>query len=141
MKKAITTRAGNILSNKFTRIRTGLMMAAGSLSGMAATMTVAGAIDKDAASGFIETIIELIGAAAIIGGIIIGIMGFVAYAEAKSEGEGPGMSKATNKIIGAIILLAVGIAIEIAAPDLAGLLSDIKIFSGGTTGGGANGGT
>lgn len=69
-------------------------------------------------------IVKLIGAAALAGGAIAGVMGVVAYGEAKSEGEGPAMAKAKNQITGAIILVVIGVCLEGFAGTLSSLIKD-----------------
>lgn len=66
--------------------------------------------EDNGAKAIMKTIIGAIFAVAIVAGVITGALGIVAYGEAKSEGAGPEMAKAKNQIVGAIILLALGVA-------------------------------
>ena len=54
-----------------------------------------------------------------VGGINA-LTGGVAFAEAKSEGDGPALTKAKNQLAGGAALIAVGVAIK--AIDISGLL-------------------
>lgn len=80
------------------------------------------------ADAFVESIIAVVGAGGIIYGIILGVMGFISYSEAKAEGEGPAMAKAQNKLSAAVLLLIVGAAIVAAKSTLAGYITGIDIF-------------
>ena len=55
-----------------------------------------------------------------VGGGINALTGGVAFAEAKSEGDGPALTKAKNQLAGGAALIAVGVAIK--AIDISGLL-------------------
>lgn len=71
------------------------------------------------------TIVKALGGVSIAGAAIWAIMGFIAYGEAKTDGEGPEMKKAKNQITGAIILAVVGLALSAGASTIAGTIKDI----------------
>ena len=92
-------------------------------------MQMAFALDaKTEGTSWLQIVFKVLGAIGVIGGLILGIMSIISFAEAKSEGEGPGMAKAKNGIIGAIILLGVGIGIYVAAPTLSSKVADMISF-------------
>ena len=72
-----------------------------------------------------KTIVSALGGLAIASAAINGVMGAIAYAEAKSEGEGPGMSKAKNQIVAAILLGIVGAALAGGASTIEATIGNI----------------
>ena len=74
-----------------------------------------------------KTIVKALGGISIAGAAIIAVFGAIAYAEAKSEGEGPAMSKAKNQIQAAVMLAIVGVALTAGATSIAGLVKDITL--------------
>lgn len=84
---------------------------------------------KESGTTWLKVVFQVLGAIGAIGGLVMGIMSLISFAEAKSEGEGPGMAKAKNGIIGAVILLGVGIAIYVAADTLSSKVSSLIDFN------------
>ena len=78
----------------------------------------------DAAKLF-ETIVKVFGGLLIAGATIRAVMGLSAYTEAKSEGEGPEMSKAKNQITASIMAIALGIALEGGASSIGSMIGKI----------------
>lgn len=72
------------------------------------------------------TIVKALGGISIAGAAVMAIFGAIAYADAKSEGEGPAMAKAKNQVTGAIMLAVVGIALTAGASTIAGTIKDIS---------------
>ena len=70
-----------------------------------------------AVSSIISTVLCIVCS---VGGGINALTGGVAFAEAKSEGDGPALTKAKNQLAGGAALIAVGVAIK--AIDISGLL-------------------
>lgn len=66
------------------------------------------AFAADEGKSLFTNIVKILGALALAAGAITAIMGAIAYAEAKSEGEGPAMAKAKNQITGAVMLGILG---------------------------------
>ena len=83
---------------------------------------------KTTGQSWLKIVFQVLGGIGVIGGLIMGVMSILAFAEAKSEGGGPEMAKAKNGIIGAIILLGVGIAIYAAAGGLSEKVADLISF-------------
>lgn len=71
-----------------------------------------------------KAIVKVLGALSTAGGAIYGIIGLIAYAEAKSEGEGPAMAKAKNQLVGAVMLMALGVAMIAGSSAIAGMIQD-----------------
>lgn len=77
------------------------------------------------ASKLFETIVKVFGGLLIAGSAIRAVMGLSAYTEAKSEGEGPEMSKAKNQITASIMGIALGVALEGGAGSIGSMISKI----------------
>lgn len=71
------------------------------------------------------TIVKALGGVCIAGAAIWAVMGFIAYGEAKADGEGPEMKKAKNQLTGAIVLGIVGVALTAGAATIGGTIKDI----------------
>lgn len=56
----------------------------------------------------IQTLVKYLG---ILLGIVYGIFGFLHYAQANAEGDGPAKNKAQNQLAAAVMLMAVGIIV------------------------------
>lgn len=83
---------------------------------------------EEAATVF-GAIAKILGALAIAGGVIYGIIGGIAYASAKAEGEGPEMAKAKNQLVAAVMLCVIGgilLALE-ATNGLSAILKAINV--------------
>ena len=78
----------------------------------------------DAAKLF-EYIVKGLGGILIAGAAIRAVMGISAYTEAKSDGEGPEMSKAKNQITASIMGIALGIALEGGASGIGSMIGKI----------------
>ena len=130
MNKMKTSLANTLKAdNKFSRARMTLATILGVIGAFFLNSQVVFAAADSNVVSIATMIFKVLGAIGIIGGLIMGIMGIMAYAEAKSEGEGPAMSKAKNQVIGAIILLAVGGAIFGTSGTLANTVANIDIMS------------
>lgn len=79
------------------------------------------------AKNLMEMIIKILGALSIIAGAIIGFTGLMAYAEAKSEGEGPAMAKAKNQLTSAVMLVLLGGSAAALASKFASLITSITL--------------
>lgn len=77
------------------------------------------------ASKLFEYIVKGLGGILIAGSAIRAVMGVSAYTEAKSDGEGPEMSKAKNQITASIMGIAFGIALEGGASGIGGMIDKI----------------
>ena len=78
----------------------------------------------DAAKLF-EYIVKGLGGILIAGAAIRAVMGISAYTEAKSDGEGPEMSKAKNQITASIMGVVLGIALEGGASGIGSMIGKI----------------
>ena len=75
------------------------------------------------AKEIIELVVKVMGIIAGILGVLTTVMGAMAYAEAKSEGEGPAMAKAKNQIAGGAGLLIIAGVLEVFAGQLADMVT------------------
>lgn len=82
----------------------------------------------DAAKLF-EYIVKGLGGIVIAGAAIRAVMGLSAYTDAKSEGEGPEMSKAKNQISASIMGIVFGIALEGGASGIGNMIDKITFGS------------
>lgn len=74
------------------------------------------------AKGLVETIIKIIGVLIIAYGMIMAVMGVIAYASAHSEGDGPAQNKAVGKISAGVMLVVLSIILSSQAGKLAGMI-------------------
>mgnify|MGYP000847309370 FL=1 len=90
------------------KMMTGLLTGA-TAAGMAALampMVFAGGTSE--AITAITTLVKYIG---ILLGVVYGIFGFLHYAAANAEGDGPGKNKAQNQLAAALMLIAIGVIV------------------------------
>lgn len=69
-------------------------------------------------------VVQVFGGIALINAAMQIIPGWLAYSEAKAEGEGPAMTKAENKLKAGIVSAVIGGALLMGAKTLAGLIVD-----------------
>ena len=118
MKKNLLT----IVTRTQTRLK---KFAPGLLCAVILGVAVLGNTAFAADTTLFTTIVKALGGISIAGAAIMAIFGAIAYAEAKSEGEGRAMSKAKNQITAAVMLAIVGIALTAGATTIAGTIKDI----------------
>ena len=77
---------------------------------VALSLPTAGAADENIGQiiGAITILVKWIG---ILLGVVYGIFGFLHYAAANAEGDGPGKNKAQNQIAAALMLVAIGVIV------------------------------
>lgn len=80
------------------------------------------------ATTIFQIIVQFLGVVSIGGAAVTGITAAIAYAEAKSETDGPAMSKAENKIKAAIAVAIIGASLLLGAPALSSLISNTITF-------------
>ena len=71
----------------------------------------------------LQKILELLASLLIPFGVILGIMGIVHFASAKSEGDGPASNKAIGQIAAGVMLVVLSVLIKSQAGDFASMLS------------------
>lgn len=97
-------------------------LVATAIVGASMMQNVAFAADVKTLFGYI---VKGFGGLLIAGASIRAIMGLSAYTEAKSEGEGPEMSKAKNQITASIMGVALGIALVASGSKFGDLIGTI----------------
>lgn len=97
-------------------------LVATAIVGASMMQNVAFAADAKTLFGYI---VKGFGGILIAGAAIRAVMGLSAYTEAKSEGEGPEMSKAKNQITASIMAVALGIALVASGSKFGDLIGTI----------------
>ena len=106
--KAISVKKKSKFPKVSDKVMTGLLTGA-TAAGMAALampMVFAGGTSE--AITAITTLVKYIG---ILLGVVYGIFGFLHYAAANAEGDGPGKNKAQNQLAAALMLIAIGVIV------------------------------
>lgn len=78
---------------------------------VALSLPTAGAVDQNIGE-IINAITILVKWIGILLGVVYGIFGFLHYAAANAEGDGPGKNKAQNQIAAALMLVAIGVIVS-----------------------------
>lgn len=78
-------------------------------------------------SRIMSFIVRVIGALITALALFFAIMGLVHYAQANSEGDGPGKQKAVMQMAAGVMLLLLSIILMANASNIAGLISGIQV--------------
>ena len=106
--KTISVKKKSKFPKVSDKMMTGLLtgaIAAG-MAALAMPMVFAGGTSE--AITAITTLVKYIG---ILLGVVYGIFGFLHYAAANAEGDGPGKNKAQNQLAAALMLIAIGVIV------------------------------
>lgn len=107
--KTISVKKKSKFPKVSDKMMTGLLTGA-TAAGMAA-LAMPMVFAADGTTEAVEAITTLVKYIGILLGVVYGIFGFLHYAAANAEGDGPGKNKAQNQLAAALMLIAIGLIV------------------------------
>ena len=111
-----------VVKNKFLTTKIGMMLG---MTGTALISTSANpvfAITEGKIQDIFAMIVKILAILTVVGGLVMGIVGGIHYAEANGDGDGPAKTKATKQISGGLMMLIIALILFINAKKFASMI-------------------
>lgn len=111
-----------LVKNKILTTKTGSILGVAGTALISTFTSPAFAITEGKIQELFGMIIKIIAILVTVGGLVMGVLGGVHYAEANGDGDGPAKTKAGKQISGGLMMLVMALILFLNASKIAGMI-------------------